>query len=1142
MTFEEVLDQAIALLQRRGRVTYRTLQRQFQLDDEILNDLKDELLYAHPEVRDDAGRGLIWTRDTGTAPSATTAPGGTPEQAPLAYTPLYLAEKILTSRSAMEGERKQVTVLFADLKGSTELIKDLDPEAAQQLLDPALHRMMDAVHCYEGTVNQVLGDGIMALFGAPLAHEDHALRACYAALAMQAALRAYAEEVRHAQGLELHMRVGLNSGEVVVRTISNNLHMDYSAVGQTTHLAARMEQLAAPGSIHLTAEMLQLVEGLVQVIPLGPVPVKGLPDPIEVFELVEAGPARTRLQALAARGLTRFVGRYTELQALHEALEQAGTGHGQLVAVIGEPGVGKSRLFAEFMTSPLTQGWRLLETNAVSYEKATPYLPIRDLLKASFRIDDWDTERTVREKVDKCLTLDVALQPARSALLALLDVRVEDPEWQTLDPSQRRLRIIESVRRLLLRQSQVQPLLLSVENLHWIDAGTQAVLDSLVEGLPTARILLLTNYRPEYQHGWGSKTYYTQLRLDPLPPARAAEVLQALLGDDPSLVPLKHLLIERTGGNPFFLEESVRTLFETQVLVRGQGAYRLAQDVTATQVPATVQAVLAARIDRLPQEVKRLLQTAAVIGTEVPFPLLMAIAEFPETELHRGLAYLQAGEFLYERSLFPELVYTFKHALTHEVAYGSLLHGRRRVLHARIAEALEALYPDRLAEQVERLAHHAFRGEVWEKALSYSRQAGMKAFVRSANHEAVTYFELALRALAHLPERRETIEQAIDLRFELRNALFLLREHERIFAYLRDAEALIQALDDRQRLGQVSAHMSIHCIMMGEHDRAIAYGQRTLAIAEALGDFALEVQANFYLGMTHYALGDYRRAISSLERNVASLRGDLLRERLGMAGIPSVFSRSGLTRCLAELGACAAGRAHGAEAVRLAEAANQPYTLINACYGLGLLYLSKGDLSEAAAVLERGLQLGQTGNILAWFLEIASALGVTYALSGRVGEALPLLEQAMGHVTRIRTTAHYVLYLAGLSEAYLLAGYIENAVELAGRALALARARKERGFEAYIRRILDEMHAQRDPLEVEQATDHYRHALNLAEEREMRPLQAHCHLGLGTLYAKRGRLEQARTELSVAIELYCALEMTFWLPQAQATLVRVQGA
>ena len=309
MTFEEILDQALDMLRRRGRVTYRTLQRQFQLDEDALNDLKDELLFAHPQVHDEAGRGLVWVGDTGTAPLVDAAPASPPDRAPLAYTPPYLAEKILTSRSALEGERKQVTVLFADLKGSTELIRDLDPEAAQQLLDPALQRMMDAVHRFEGTVNQVLGDGIMALFGAPIAHEDHALRACYAALAMQAELRRYAEAVRHTQGLEVQLRVGLNSGDVVVRTIGNDLHMDYSAVGQTTHLAARMEQLATPGSIRLTAATLRLVEGLVHVNALGQFPVKGLVDPVEVFELVGASAVRRRLQAIAALGLTRFVGR-----------------------------------------------------------------------------------------------------------------------------------------------------------------------------------------------------------------------------------------------------------------------------------------------------------------------------------------------------------------------------------------------------------------------------------------------------------------------------------------------------------------------------------------------------------------------------------------------------------------------------------------------------------------------------------------------------------------------------------------------------------------------------------------------------------------------------------------------------------------
>jgi class 3 adenylate cyclase len=322
MTFEEILDQAIAMLQRRGRLTYSTLKRQFQLDEDALNDLKSELLYAHPEVRDDAGHGLVWTGAPDTAPPAA-APAGTPAPAPLAYTPPYLAEKILTSRSALEGERKQVTVLFADLKGSTELIRDLDPEAAQTLLDPALQHMMDAVHRYEGTVNQVLGDGIMALFGAPVAHEDHAVRACYAGLAMQAALRRYAEEVRRSHGLEMQARVGLNSGEVVVRAIGNDLHMDYSAVGQTTHLAARMEQLATPGSIRLTAATLRLAEGLVQVNALGHFPVKGLTEPVEVFELVGASAIRGRLQASAARGLTRFVGRQQELSALQQALAQA---------------------------------------------------------------------------------------------------------------------------------------------------------------------------------------------------------------------------------------------------------------------------------------------------------------------------------------------------------------------------------------------------------------------------------------------------------------------------------------------------------------------------------------------------------------------------------------------------------------------------------------------------------------------------------------------------------------------------------------------------------------------------------------------------------------------------------------------------
>jgi len=654
--------------------------------------------------------GFAFCGQCGTALAAQTLTSAPPplaprSQVPRRYPPSHLAEKILTSKRALEGERKQVTVLFADLKGSMELLAARDPEEARQLLDPVLERMMDAVHRSEGTVNQVMGDGIMALFGAPIAHKDHAVRACYAALAMQTALRRYSDEVRRTHGLAVPFRVGLNSGEVVVRAIDNDLHMDYSAIGQTVHLAARMEQLATPGSIFRTPATVRLVEGLVRVTALGPVPVKGLVAPVEVFELAGVRALRRRIQVSAARGLTRFVGRQHELESLRQAQERAEAGHGQLAAIVGEAGVGKSRLVYECTHAQHMRGWLVLESASVSYGKATPYFPVIDLLKRYMPVEEHDDPRTIRAKVTgQVLTLDTALQDVVPALLGRLDALPEDSPFLHLDPPQRRQQTLNALKRVLLRESQAQPVLLVFEDLHWIDAEKQALLDSLVESLPTARLLLLVNYRPEYQHGWGGKTYYTQLRLDPLPPASAEDFLRGFLGDNPSLEPLKRLLIARTEGNPFFLEESVRTLVETGALVGEPGAYRLAKPLDSMQVPATVQAVLAARIDRLPLEEKRLLQTAAVIGTEVLLPLLQTIADLPEAALHGGLAHLQGAEFLYETRLFPDQEYTFKHTLTHEVAYSTLLHERRRTLHAQIVEALEALAGDRQAEQVERLA------------------------------------------------------------------------------------------------------------------------------------------------------------------------------------------------------------------------------------------------------------------------------------------------------------------------------------------------------------------------------------------------------------------------------------------------------
>jgi class 3 adenylate cyclase/tetratricopeptide (TPR) repeat protein len=1143
VTFDEILDQALALLQRRGRLTYRALQRQFDLDDAYLADLKAEIIHGQRLAVDEDGVVLVWAGNA-VSPSA---PHSVPAPTPLVATPAYLAEKILATRAALEGERKQVTVLFADLKGSTELIAGLDPEAARTLLDPALHIMIEAVHRYEGTVNQVLGDGIMALFGAPLAHEDHAARACYASLAMQAAMRRYAEEVRRTHGLEVQIRVGLNSGEVVVRAIGNDLHMDYSAVGQTTHLAARMEQLATPGSIRLTAATLRLVEGLVQVRTLGQFPVKGLPEPVEVLELLGASAIRRRLQATAARGLTPFVGRQTELAAVQQALEQSRTVHGQVVAVVGEAGVGKSRLVYECLQAHQTQGWLVLESASVSYGRATPYFPLIDLLKRYTHVEERDDTRTIRAKVTgHLLTLDEALQDTIPALLALLDALPADSPFLTFEPSQRRQRTLQAFKRVLLRESQVQPLLLVFEDLHWIDAETQTLLDSLVDNLPTAPLLLLVNYRPEYQHSWGSKRYYRQLLLDPLPPASAEVFLQALLGDDAGaqhvapLQTLKQLLIARTEGNPFFLEESVRTLVETGVLVGVPGAYRLTQPVDTLQVPATVQAVLAARLDRLPPEAKRLLQTAAVIGTEVPLPLLQAIARLPEADLHRSLAHLQAAEFLYETRLFPEQVYTFKHALTHEVAYGSLLQERRRGLHSSIVEALERLAADRLAEQVERLAHHALRGEVWDKTLVYFRQAGEKALAQSAYREAVGYFEQALGALQHLPETRDTREQAIALRLALRSALFPSGDSERVVTYLREAETLAAAIDDHHRLGQIAGFLSAHFRNQGAYDQSIAAAQRALRLAITDEDIVLQALANQFLGATYWAQGDYRRAIDCLGQTATSLHGAQRHERFGQAILPSVQSRAFLAACHAELGQFAAGRVLGEEGLQIAETVAHPSSLMWAYYGVGLLSLRQGDLRRSLTRLERAMDICQEAHISIFFPRMAAALGAAYTLAGRLADALPLVTQAMEQTTAVEMAGFQALCSLPLGEAHLLAGHLDAAHALAEHVLALTLTYQEQGNQAYTQRLLGDIAAHRTPPDIEAATTHYHQALALAETLGMRPLQAHCYYGLGRLPALVGQPEQAGAMLTRAVEMYRTMDMTFWLSQAEAALARVQ--
>jgi len=958
-----------------------------------------------------------------------------------------------------------------------------------------------------------MGDGIMALFGAPLAHEDHAVRGCYAALRMQESVKRYAEGVRRIEGIPIHIRVGLNSGEVVVRSIGSDLKMDYTAVGQTTHLAARMEQMAMPGSILMAADTLSLTEGFVQVKSLGPVNVKGLNELVEVYEITGAGPVRSRLQAAAARGLTRFVGRNAEFETLCQALDRARASHGQVMALVGEPGVGKSRLFWEFTHSRRTVDWLILESGSVSYGKATAYLPVIDLLKAYFNIEERDDVRKIREKVTgKLLTLDKSLEPTQPAFLTLLDVPIEDQQWQLLDPPQRRQRTLDAVKWLVLRESQVQPLVVVIEDLHWTDSETQALLESLIESLPTARLLLLVNYRPEYQHGWGSKTYYTQLRIDPLPPESADELLQALLGDDASLRTLKQLLIARTDGNPFFLEESVRTLAEMNVLVGERGHHRLTRPIEGAQIPATVQAVLAARIDRLSPDEKRLLQSAAVVGKDVPFALLQAIADQSEEELRRGLTRLQAAEFLYEISLFPDLEYTFKHALTHEVAYGSVLQERRRELHARIVEAIERLYPDRLAEQIERIAHHSSRAELWEKAVEYFHQAGAKSAARSANREAIACFEQALDALKHLPESRRTLERAINIRVDLGPALTATSS----FSAPKVEENYTRARELCERFGETPQLFPVLWGLARMHDSrgelrvGRGLGEQLFSLAQRAQDPALLLEAHHELWANLFARGELVSAHSHMEQGIALYDPQKHRHHAFRYGghDPGVCGRYQAAEALWFLGYPDQARRRSQDSLTLARELSHAHTMSVALYWAAWFHQVRGETQALQTRIEEGMALATEQGFLMSHVQATFLQGWLLVEEGHAETGIAQMLKIF--VTRQDSGRFHTRQAALLGEAYRKSGQTVEGLKVVNDAIARAQLTECRFYDAELHRIKGELLLHQATADEREAEACLQKALEVARRQSAKSLELRAAMSLSRLWQKRGKIDDAR--------------------------------
>ncbi len=1046
------------------------------------------------------------------------------------------------------GERKTVTALFADIKGSMDLMEGLDPEEARAIVDPALKLMIDAVHRYDGYIVQSTGDGVFALFGAPVAHEDHAQRGLYAALRVQEEMKKYSAGLRAAGNPPVEVRVGLNTGEVVVRSIrTGDAHTEYTPIGHSMSLAARMQMLAPTGSIVITEQTQKLTAGYFDLKPLGPARIKGVSEPVNVYEVIGIGPLRTRLQMSASRGLSKFVGRRAELEQLDKALELARAGHGQIVAAMAEAGVGKSRLSYEFKMRKQSEAL-VLEAFSFSHGKASAYLPVVDLLKTYFRIADRDDERTRREKVTgKVLALDRALEDTLPHLFALLGIPVGDARLDEMDPSIRRRRTREAVKSLIVRESLNQPLIVIFEDLHWIDAESEALLNLIADSLGTARILMMVNYRPEYRHNWGSKTCYTQIRLDPLGAENTAELLSAMLGDERALAPLKATIIERTQGNPFFIEEMVQVLFDQGVLVR-DGPVSLAKPLTSIEIPSTVKGILAARIDKLAPADKDLLQSLAVIGKEFPIGLIRRVVGRSDDELAPMLSNLQAAEFIYEQPAFPENEYTFKHALTQEVAYGSVLMERRRILHERTAAALEAMFAATLDDHLAELAHHYGRSANVPKAIEYLRRAAEQAGARSAYNDAIGYGREALRLIGMMPESLERDQRELKIQMMLGPLLVAVQgfsSPETAGNVVRTQELCRRAGETPEVFGMLFQLWSFdHASGKLRESRVIA--EQLLGMAGRMNSDIATAAAHNAMGSTQLEMGEFSAAREHQEIVAEIYNRDIPRYLPSMQA-PVIPSRCHLAWALHIGGDPEQARQRMREANALAAQLRRPFSL--AFVHLYAIVLShfRHEYAEVRARSETLIEISTEYGFPYWLAAGKMCLARTIAGEGyaRGDESalmtgLTMMKEAAEHLAVSNADLIYSFSFVLLAELYLMMKRPDECLRELEQATQRAEQMDHRLLEAEVHRLRGETMLT-IPNGDDEAERCFRHAIEIARRQHARSWELRAAASLARLLERTGRRDEARATLAPVFAQFTEGFDTIDLRDAKALLEQLDA-
>jgi DNA-binding NtrC family response regulator/tetratricopeptide (TPR) repeat protein len=1027
--------------------------------------------------------------------------GGRPPRVPL------VAPSHEGAETEAAWEPRRVTLFQARL-----VFEGADPSVTES--SRAIEAMAEKVRSFGGWLEQAAPGNVLALFGVE-PDEDAPRRAAHAAVVVQKlAARARSERARRPG-----VKIALHMAALLVASSRDGSRVKAGACEEARRTLEMLLQTAEPGTVLCSIAAARFLARRFDLVPHEPV----------------SGTAATvyRLLRQSEPGRTPFVGRDRELRLLAERFELAQGRQGQVVLIVGEAGVGKSRLLYEFRQQlGATATW--VEGQALAFGRTMAFHPVIDMLRRVFRIDDGDSEAEVVEKIERGVAhLGDDLGHALPFLRYLLSVDPGDPAVATMDPRLRHAAILKATYLLLERGAERRPHVLVLEDAHWADAATEEWIARLADGVAVKRALIVLTYRPGYRPPLDDRSFHTRLALPTLSTADSLRIAGGLLASEQLPPELAALVVAKAGGNPLFVEELLRSLQELGVVAGEKGRITLGPGLGQVPIPDTIEEVILARVRRLDPSLRDLLGMASVIGMNVPFLLLSAISGRSEETLGHDLRSLQAAEFLYETRVFPEIEHSFKHVLTQEVAYGSLKPERRRALHAGVVEAIEHLYPDRLGEHVESLARHAHRAELWPSAVRYCREAGKKAFDRSANHEAVGSWEQALVALAHLGTGKEYLEAAIDIRLALRSALLQLGEIHRLDECLREAETLATAIGDRGRLAWVWMYRTIGDLFAGDPGQALALGERAFTVAEEVGDLGLRATARTPYGHAYHERGEYRRAIELFSEAIRLLAGDLVRERLGQGMPPALYARSMAATCFAELGEFSEAVRLASESTNLAQTLDLPFGLVLARIALGYSHLVQGDLEQASDVLESALKVIRARTIPTWYPWTEAARGYALALSGHARQAVPLLEHALKRAGEMPFLVGQSQWLAWLAHSHLLAGRSDEAGRLGHEALRLARRRGERGYEAWVLRILGEIASIRDLGVPGGPEGFYFDALRLATELGMRPLAAHCHLGLGKLYHRTGAREEAKEHLTIATAMYREMDMGFWLAEAE---------